>query len=96
MNPFTLREVYITDYAVKGRDPIILNALLCRIYNDYRELNYNTVIFGSYKSDGLLRAIKGFFNQSVKSYIVASSYDEPALSSASEESCRPYIDIALL
>lgn len=92
----SFKEVYITDYAVRERDPKILNALLCRIYNDYRKLNYNTVIFGSYKSDKLLRAVKGFFNQSVKSHIVASSYDPSLLRTASEKSCRPYIDIALL
>ena len=90
------KEVYISDYAVKGRDPGILNALLCRIYNDYRELKYNTLIFGSYESDDLLKAVQGFFNQSVKSHIIASCYDTATLDALSEERCKPYIDVALL
>lgn len=90
------KDVYITDYAVKGRDPLILRALLIKVYNKYRKLNYNTVIFGSYDGDSLFNALKGFFNQPVKSHIVASSYDKSLLKSTTEECSKPYIDVALL
>jgi len=59
-------------------------------------LKYNTLIFGSYESDELLKAVKGFFNRSLKSHIVASCYDTSILDSLSEKTCMPYIDIALL
>ena len=90
------KDLHIIDYAVKGRNPLILNALLKKIYNDYRKLNYNTIIFGSYKSDILLNALKGFFNQTVKSHIIALSYDKSLLEQITEESSKPYIDVALL
>ena len=92
----TFRDLYIVDYAVKGNKAIILNALLRKIYNEHRKLNYNTVIFGSYQSDGLLKAVNGFFNQAVKSHIIAFSYNETLLSTINEKSSKPYIDIALL
>ena len=90
------KDVHIIDYAVKERNPIIFNALLKKIYNDFRGLNYNTIIFGTYKSDVLLTALKGFFNLTVKSHIIAFSYDESMLEQITEETSRPYIDIALL
>lgn len=91
-----IKDLHIIDYAVKERNPIILNALLKKIYNDYYLLNYNTIIFGSYKSDILLKALKGFFNQSVQSHIIALSYNKSMLEKITEESSMPYIDIASL
>ena len=90
------KELYIVDYAVKGRDPLILNALLKKIYNEHRKLKYNTVILGTYQSDGLLKAVKGFFNQRIESHIIAFSYNESLLNTINEKSSKPYIDIALL
>lgn len=92
----TFKDIYITDYAVKERDPLILNALLKKIYNDYRKLKYNTIVFGSYQSDLLLKALNGFSNQSIKSHIVGFSYDKSFLETVNEESEMPYVDVALL
>ncbi len=91
-----IKDLHIVDYAVKARNPIILNALLKKIYNDYRNLNYNTIIFGTYKSDILLKALKGFFNQSVHSHIITLSYNKSMLEKITEDSSMPYIDIASL
>lgn len=90
------KDIYITDCAVNNRDPLIFRALLLKIYNEYRRLKYNTIIFGSYESDELFKALKGFFNQAVKSHIVASAYDISLLNQVGQETSKPYIDIALL
>nr|WP_321411744.1 hypothetical protein [uncultured Carboxylicivirga sp.] len=88
------KEVYLTDYAVKDRNPDIMKALLVRIYNEYRNKKYNSVIFGSSEDDPLLKATQGFFKQSVKSHIILSVADEKILNETKVN--LPYIDIAML
>ncbi|HNW97693.1 MAG TPA: hypothetical protein PKK00_04690 [Bacteroidales bacterium] len=90
------KEVHITDYAVNERNPKIMKALLCKVYNDYRDLKYNTIIFGSYKNDELLKSVKGFINQSVLSNIIAISKNKNSFDEKNIVAEKPYIDIALL
>lgn len=91
-----LKAVYISDYAVQNRDPKILNALFRKIYNEYRCLQYNIVVFGSYENDKLLKATRGFFNQSVKSNIILCHKDKSIVENLKMGKTCPYIDVALL
>jgi hypothetical protein len=90
------RAVYITDCAVKQRDPAIMNALLRKIYNECRSKNFNLIVFGSFENDKLLNATNGFIYQSVKSNIYLIHKDGEAIESIKKNNQRPYIDVAFL
>jgi hypothetical protein len=90
------RDVTITDCTIRERNPEIMEALLLKIYNEYREKKYNTLIFGSYYNDPLLKAAKKFFHKSVFSNIIMFSKDELYLEDGKIDTSMPYIDIALL
>ena len=90
------REASITDYAVKNRDPKILEALLIKIHNDYREKKYQSINFGSSIDDPLLSATDKFFFESVNSHIVLSAKDKDLLEKTAKHVNLPYIDISLL
>jgi hypothetical protein len=90
------KDVTITEYAVKGRDPKIMKALLLKIYNEYRDKKYNMIIFGSCYTDPLLQATKSFFTQSVMSNIVLASPDETQLQEDKIDTTLPFVNVALL
>jgi hypothetical protein len=90
------KAVYITDYAVEKRDSEIMNAMLRKIYNEYRSQHFNLIVFGSYKNDKLLEATKGFFSQSVESNIYLFHRDEAMIEKLKQTKDIPYIDVAFL
>jgi len=63
------KSVFITDVAIRNRDPNVLNTLLKKIYNEYRQKEYNLIVLGSYKNDSLLEATNDFFYQAVESNV---------------------------
>jgi GNAT superfamily N-acetyltransferase len=92
----SFREFIVTDYAVRDRDPGVMNALLRAVYNDYRKLNYQTMIWGSSADDPLLKASSGFFRQQVISNIVLISTDRSLIEKGAIRNYLPYIDIPCL
>ena len=70
------RDVTITDYAVRERDPWIMNALLRAVYTEYRHRRYHFMAWGSSAGDPLLAAAKGFMCQRVFSNIVFFATDD--------------------
>lgn len=90
------KDVTITDCAVGERNPEIMEALLLKIYNEYREKKYNTLIFGSYYNDPLLKAVKNFFSKSVISNIILFSKNKSDLEDGKIDKSMPYVDIAML
>jgi hypothetical protein len=90
------RDVTITEYAVKDRNPAIMEALLRAVYRDYRSLGYHSMIWGSSGDDPLLDASKVFFHQDIISNIVLLTL-KPELIDNNEIINRfPYIDIPCL
>jgi len=90
------KAVYITDCAVAKRDPKLMNAMLRRIYNEYRAKNFNIIVFGSYKNDRLLKAANSFFHQSVESNIYLFHKDKSVIETLKQKEQHPYIDMAFL
>jgi len=90
------RDVTVTDCAIRKRNPKVMEALLLKIYNEYREKKYNTLIFGSYYNDPLHKAAKKFFSKSVVSNIIIFSKDKSYLEDGKIDTSMPYIDMALL
>jgi len=88
------KDVVITEYAVKSRNPSIMEALLLKIYNDYRSKQYNMLIFGSCSHDPMLKASRKFFCQSVVSNIVLGVMDKGLIEAGKIDSSLPYIDMA--
>jgi len=89
------RDVTITDYAVKNRDPAILKTLLDRIHNDYRRKKYHTMILGHALNDPLGRAANHFFSVPVISDIhIFSGFKE----TAEDFECKeyPWIEMRLI
>jgi hypothetical protein len=89
------REITLNDYAVENRDPLILEALLIRIYRDYRKMGYNMLQIASYTGDPLLSATRRFYSQPVFSRIILGSGDPDLIDKEGIDCSRPYIDIAL-
>jgi len=89
----SFRELTITDYAVSGRQEVIMHALLSEIY--YRNLNrkYHFMNFASCSSDTLLKAAAGFWYRNIVSHIVFTSLDPNRYDLPTR---LPYIDIAFL
>lgn len=69
----SLKDITITEYAVKDRNPGIMDALLRYFYMQYREKGYHSIIFGSSVDDPLLSAAKSFFSKEIRSNVVLSS-----------------------
>jgi hypothetical protein len=92
----TFRDVTVTDYAVKERDVNIMKALLKAIYNDYRRKGYHTLIWGSSIDDPLLKAVRGFFHESLISNIILFAVKPELLEDGVVEKYLPYIDVACL
>lgn len=92
----SFKAAYITDCAVEKRDPEIMNAMLRKIYNEYRSQKFNMIVFGSYKNDRLLKATNGFYYQSVESNIYLLHKDEAMMEKLKQTNDKPYIDVAFL
>jgi hypothetical protein len=90
------REVTITDYAVKGRNPEIMNALLRAIYREYQHLGYHFMVWGSSIDDPFLSAAKGFMRHRVISNIVLFSTDNKWPEEGKVKNKLPYIDVSAL
>lgn len=90
------RDVTITDYAVKDRNPAIMEALLRAVYHDYRKLGYHSMIWGSSADDPLLKASKSFFHQDIISNIVLLSLKPELIENNAIKNNIPYIDVACL
>ncbi len=92
----SFKDFIIIDYAVRNRDPGIMNALLRYIYNEFRKNGFQIMVWGSSSDDALLKASESFFYKRVISNIVLFSSD-PALSvSGSIQKNLPYIDLSCL
>lgn len=91
-----LKAVYITDCAIQNRNAEILNAILRKIYNEYRNLKYNILVFGTYENDKLLKATSSFLNQSLKSNIILCHKEKSVVENIKAGKTSPYIDVALL
>jgi len=89
-----LREVYITDIAVKDRNPEIFRAMLIHIYNECRDKKYNLIHIGSYKGDELITATKGFLTSSIYSNIYYAEKDGVAQATVKNNKGMPFINIA--
>src|SRR4030042_1746174 len=90
------KDFIITDYAVKGRNPEIMNALLRFIYNDFRKRGFQNMIWGSSVDDPLLKATRGFFYQRVISNIVLISTNPGMIEPGAIHNHLPYIDVPCL
>jgi hypothetical protein len=91
-----LKDVTVTDWAVEGRDPDILEALLRNVYNEYRARRYNMMIVGGSIDDPALRAADRFPGPSVLSNILMFSWDPRLLEDGRVDTSRPYVDLAML
>jgi hypothetical protein len=92
----TIRDVTVTDCAVRKRDPDILEALLRKIYNEYRERKYQMLIVGGCRHDPLLAATAKFVTHPVVSNIVLFAYDPSRLAEGRIDVSLPYVDPAML
>lgn len=72
-----LRDITIAEYAVKDRDPEIMEALLRYIYNQYRQQGYHSIIFGSSVGDPLLKATEIFISKDVRSNVILGTLQQP-------------------
>jgi hypothetical protein len=90
------RDLIITDYATRDRDPAIMNALLRAVYADARKNHYQNIMWGSSADDPMLRATKGFFYQRIVSNIVLVSRDKTMIENGAIRNNLPYIDLPCL
>ena len=90
------RDITITDFAVKDRNPVVMNALLRAVYSEYRKLGYHFMVWGSPAGDPLLDAGKGFLSQDIFSNIVLFSTDEKKFEEAMSRNQLPFIDVAAI
>ena len=88
------RDITIAGYAVKERNPAIMNALLRAVYTEYRRLGYHLMIWGSSADDPLLDAANGFMSQSVISNIVLFSTEDRWFKEGMIKNHLPYIDVS--
>ena len=89
------REITLNDYATENRNVRVLEAILERIYTDYRHKGYNMLQIASYSGDPLLQATRGFFSQPLYSRVILGYADPDYLTRERIDCSRPYIDIAL-
>jgi hypothetical protein len=90
------REIHVTDYAVRDRDPEIMASMLGLLYASARKEGYNLINFASASDDPLLRATDGFWTERVPSHVVLASMNEDRLRDDRVEVRLPYMDVALL
>lgn len=70
------RDITIAEYAVKNRDPEILEALLRYIYNQYRKEGYHSIIMGASTNDPMLKATDIFWSKQVCSNVILGAIDK--------------------
>jgi hypothetical protein len=92
----TIRDVTITDCAVRERDPEILEALLSKVYNEYRARRFNMMTVGGCRHDPLLDATTAFLSYPVSSNIVLIATDQSLLAEGRIDTSLPYVDVAML
>lgn len=90
------RDIILNDYAVRGRNPEILNALIRAIYIDARAKKYHSLLIGSSVDDPLLKATEGFFFQRIVSNIVLVSRKRTQIEDGAIRNNLPFIDLATL
>jgi GNAT superfamily N-acetyltransferase len=90
------KEIVISDYATRDRDPSIMNALLRYVYNDCRKLGFQNMMWGSSSDDPLLKASESFFYQRIVSNIVLISTDQVRAEPGAVSNYLPYIDLPCL
>ena len=91
-----IKDVTITDCAVRDRKPEIFEALLRHIYNELHERKYNMMTVGSCRRDPLLRAARGFIGYQVVSNIVLFAKDPSLLAEGRIDASLPYVDVAMV
>jgi hypothetical protein len=91
-----VRDVTITDCAVRGRDPEVLEALLGKISNDLRAKGYHMMTVGSSRRDPLLRAARRFAGTTVVSNVVCFAKDPSLLAEDSIDVSLPFVDLAMI
>lgn len=91
-----LRDVFVTDWAVKDRSPRLLAALLDRLYAEYRSRGYNSLIIGSAAEDPALAATRAFSTVPVRSRIALLTTHPRRLEEGGLNTHLPFIDVALL
>ncbi len=64
------RDITIAEYAVRDRNPKILEALLRYIYREYRKKGAQTIIIGSSTGDPIIQALKPFISREVRSNVI--------------------------
>jgi len=69
------RDITIAEYAVKDREPAIMEALLRYAYNTFKRQGYHSIIFGTSVDDPLLALTKSFITKQVRSHVVLSSME---------------------
>jgi len=65
-----MKDVTIAEYAVRDRNPVIMEALLRFIYREYRRKGYHSLIFGCATSDPIIHAVKPFISREVRSNVI--------------------------
>jgi len=91
-----IKDVTITDCAVRDRKPEILEALLRRIYNELHARKYNMMTVGSCRQDPLLRAARRFIGYQVVSNLVLFAKDPSFLAEGRIDASLPYVDFAMV
>ena len=89
----SFNELTITDYAVGGRDPIIMHILLSEIYFRHHNRRYHFMNWASCESGPLLHAAKDFWYKEIRSHIIFTGTD-PCWFKI--KTLLPYIDIAFI
>jgi len=69
------RDITISEYAIKDRNPKILEALLRYIYSYYRKEGYHSIIIGSSANDPMLKATDIFLSSGVRSNVILGSIE---------------------
>ncbi len=90
------RDLIITDYAARERDPAIMNALLRAVYTDAKANRYQNIMWSSSADDPMLKASAGFFCQRIVSNIVLISTDKALIEPGAVRNHLPYIDLPCL
>lgn len=87
------RELTLTDWAVSGRDPAIMHALLSEIYHQFHRGTYHFMHWGSCGSDPVLSASAGFRSRQIVSHILFTSFNPQLFNRCPH---LPFVDIAFL
>jgi hypothetical protein len=91
-----IKDVTITDCAVRGRRPEILEALLRTIYNDLGAKGCTMMTVGGCGGDPLLGAAGAFVSYPVVSNIVLFAKGPALLAGDSFGASHPYVDMAMV